>query len=436
LNNFLEKYHKPLLLNLFVITLAGGSFMLEFRLFGVELYAFRVLLILSLPYLLLTGKLRLYSNKASKYVFFLLIIWLAYACLSILWCIDRTAAYKDIMYLMFAIAILVFLVSIKDGYPEFEKELLTVWVQVFSVIMAIAIWEIYTANHLVSNFTERLYELKPFHNLNFVPVFTFDNPNHYAIYVCLSMALFLSYLMGRQKVVILTFLTAGCCFLIHVLSARFGYIVVFLYALVITAYYYNRHKEIEYGKIWKEAAKLVFIFLFIVIGVFATHKIENVYEKMASEIEIPEDERLPSSVLRKNLVFNGCDYFIESKGMGVGAGNYMSYTRAGKGKHETDGIDSPHSMIVEIFSQYGIIITILFIACFIFFLNVLYRSSRIIAYNKKHMLVLMLIICYAVMSNSNSIFIPLPLNWFMFSLIAVYCDDLLETSPIANVRQN
>jgi teichuronic acid biosynthesis protein TuaE len=432
LNSFLEKYHKQILLNLFVITLIGGSFMLEFHFFGVDLYAFRILLIASLVYLFFTGRLKLFHNKASRYTFFFMVIWLIYAALSIFWCIDKMAAYRDIMYLLFGIATLIFMVSIKHGFRDFETELVTVWMQAFFVVLAVSVWEINTANHLVSNFTHRLHELKPFHNLNFVPVFTFDNPNHFAIFLCLTIALFVGLILKNSKVALLTFLTSCSCFLLHILSARLGYIVMFIYVIMLLLFYFYKNRGLHLQSMKQTFFKVIFIFVFLMAGIFATHKVENVYEEKILETVIEPDDRLPSSVLRKNLIMNGYDFFIESKGMGVGAGNYMSYTQQGKGKHETDGIDSPHCWVVEVLTQYGIVIGVLFFLCFMYFIKVLISSARKTGFQREHLILTLLISCYIFMSNSNSIFMPLPLNWTILSLIVVFTDDLLETNSPEN----
>lgn len=400
--------------------------MLEFRLFGVTLYAFRVLLLLSLPILLFKGELKFYTNKVSKYTFFFLIIWLLYAGLSLLWCIDKTAAYKDILYLLFGLATFVFLVSIKKGCEQFEEELASIWTMVFIVVAIVCVWEIYTANHLVSSLTSRLYELKPFHKLNYVPIFTFDNSNHFAIYCCLSILLFAGLILKKQKLVLSGFLIACSMFIIHLSQARLGIITLFVFAAMILFYFYMKRKENELNQVLFRIGKFVLVAFFLLSSVFCFHTFENVQNKIITPADlITSDNRLPSNVLRKNLLLNGMDFFIASKGLGVGAGNYKSYINKGNVQYETDGIDSPHNWPMEILSQYGIGITFLFTALFGYIVFVIYTSIKKTSFNQKHLQLVLLLVCYAIMSNSNSIFLPLPINWLMLSLIVIYTDDLL-----------
>ena len=176
--------------------------MLEFTLFDIHLYAYRAFLMIILPVFFFSGKLLLYNNKVSKYAFFFLIIWLLYALLSILWVIDRTMAWKDIFYILFGIATFVFLVSIKDGYKAFKQDFTHCWTRVFFVVLLVSVWEMYTAKHLISSFTVALHQLGPFHQLNNVPVFTFDNPNHFAIYACLSAIIFIMAILHKKNIIL------------------------------------------------------------------------------------------------------------------------------------------------------------------------------------------------------------------------------------------
>jgi len=345
---------------------------------------------------------------------------------------DRTAALRDILYLLFGIATFVFLISVKKAYADFAKELFSAWTFIFIAVMLVSVWEIYTADHLVSNFTARLYLLKPFHKLNYVPVFTFDNSNHFAIYCCLSVIIFTARILQKQKLALSGFLIACSLFLIHLSQARLGIITVFLSALTVLLYFYLKRRAADLKNAFSSIGKFALMAVFLIAGVFCFHPVENVQEKIVTSADITPDDHLPSNVLRKNLWINGMEFFKASKGLGVGAGNYQSYTNKGLGSQEIDGINSPHNWPMEILSQYGILITALFFALFVYILFVLYRSVKRSGIHRKQLLLVLLLICYAIMSNANSIFMPLPLNWFMLSLIALHADELLENNLSAD----
>jgi hypothetical protein len=410
--------------------------MLEFSWLGVNLYAFRIFLLLCLPVLLFAGKLRFYNNSITKYTFFFLLIWIIYATISILWCIDKTLAYKDILYLLFGLFTFIFIVSIKNGFDLFEEKLASIWTDVFIIVLIVSVWEIYTSSHLVSSLTERLYHLKPFNKLNYVPVFTFDNPNYYAIYSCVSVIIFAGMIMNKKNMALNGFLIACALFIIHLTAARLGMITFALFLFLFLIYNFSKSTKSEVKSYAISFAKFGCVMLFMLISIFCFHKTENVHDKIVTSADITPDDHLPSNVLRKNLILTGRDLFIESKGLGVGAGNYKSYIRQGLTDYQTDGIDSPHNWPLEVLSQYGIIIGAFFLLLFIYILLMIFRSSKQRGFNRKQLLLLFLIICYAIMSNANSIFISLPMNWFMLSLIAVYGDELIENNPVSDVQKN
>ncbi|MGQ0829494.1 MAG: O-antigen ligase family protein [Bacteroidota bacterium] len=428
MSHFFVKNYRLIFLNLFIITLVGGSFMLDYYLFHVHLDAFRTFLIISLPVLLFSGKLVLYKNDITKYTFFFLIIWLLYALLSLFWCIDKTGAYKDILYLLFGIGTFVFLVSIKNGFKEFEQELADIWTKVFIAVMFVSIWEMYTAKHLVSNFTLRLHELSPFHQLNYVPVFTFDNPNHFAIYACLSGIIFIIDLQKKRNVVLNGFFIACSLLLIHILSSRFGIITSVIFAVILLFVFIQKKNKEDLKAIALSLGKFGLIICFILFSIFSFHKVIRVHEDLVKQASLAPDDHMPSTLLRKNLILNGYDFFKQSKGVGVGAGNYKAYIKEGKGQYETGTIDSPHNWFIEIISQYGAAIGILFLTLFIYVVICMYRSVKQTGFEHKHLQVILLLVCYTVMSNANSIFLPLPINWVLLSLITLYTDDLLENN--------
>lgn len=430
MNPFIEKHYREVFLNLFIITLVGGSFMLEHTIAGVTFYAFRDFLVVGLAFLLINKRIKLYTNKVTKLSFYILVIWLLYAITSITWCLDRTVAYKDIMYLLWAISTFVFLVSLKYKYKDFGNDLVKNWGLVFIVVSVFATWEIYTAKHIVSSFTEILSQIARWRKLNFVPVFTFDNPNHFALYTCFSSALFIGAIIRKKIIAMSSFLLAICLFIVHLEEARFGLITIAIYAIIIIIYYQITNSKINLKASLKTFGSLIFTFTFLLIGVFGTNDL-NIKSKSGNSPPPPPVQD-HSVFIRKNLIMNGLDFFIESKGLGVGAGNFKTYIQRGKGELDTGTVISPHNWFIEILSQYGILIIAL---CFLwggYIVKLLYQSIKKEKLAEKHLLIILLLFCYVIMSNANSSFMSIPLNWLMFSLIALFTDDLLENKKQEN----
>lgn len=425
MKSFLTKHNKSVLLYLFITTLVGGSFMFENMIGGITFYAYRFFIIFALLFFLLTGKLKLYGNQISKLSFFILIVWLVYSFLSTFWVIDKIEAYKDIMYLLWGISTLIFLSSLKNNYHAFNKDLTRIWSQVFTIVILVSIWEIYSGTHISSNFTHTLDQLEGFHKLNFTPIFTFDNPNHFAVYLCLSTVLFINAIIQKQQVILNTFFIAICLFILHISYAKLGFITYFIFLVILLIYYIVKNKHlINYNSFAKSILNMCLIFSLFYFGIFKTNTLHTQKEISEAKKSAPKESK--STSIRKNLILNGFDFFIESKGKGVGAGNFKTYIQNKKGRFDTDSIVSPHNWAIEILSQYGILILLTMVFWGVYILKVVFKSIKSLGFTQEPIFVLLLFSCYLTMSNANSIFMPLPLNWVLFSLIALYTDDLLE----------
>jgi O-antigen ligase len=134
--------------------------------------------------------------------------------------------------------------------------------------------------------------------------------------------------------------------------------------------------------------------------------------------------------VRKNLILSGLDFASSSYFVGVGAGSFESKILKGENKYSTYGMPNPHNYFIEVFSQYGILITLFILSLFIFIgWKVLLSLFHSIAFEES-LFILLLIICYGLLSNANSSFLPLPLNWFMFSLILILFDKFYSKDGI------
>lgn len=145
----------------------------------------------------------------------------------------------------------------------------------------------------------------------------------------------------------------------------------------------------------------------------------------AATNDVAEVAHLSSNEVRKNLILNGFHFLKQSHFLGTGAGSFKVLMSQGKNLYDTSGIINPHNYFIEIIAQYGLIIMLLFILLFLYTIKILSVSAIKIGINSSHFFVALATICYAIMSNANSSFLPLPLNWFVFALLMIQADDLL-----------
>lgn len=616
---FLHKQFYHLLLLLFVLSLVGGSIFLDFKVFGVQFYAYRLIVLFGLAYFLFTKKLVLYTSTYSKYVFWFFLFWLLYGACSLYWCPDRTQGFKELIYIFIGFSTYLFLLSLKERIHKFEEKFAESWIFVFFIIVVFSINEIITKSHFKSSFTESIEKFGEAHKINSVPVFTFDNPNHFAIYLCITIILSVYLILKRIKPQWNAFAIICSLFLLSYMESRFSQLfIVFLIGLIL---YYKRtlfinwrfYKYLKWGSIGlgvlliasvavifigraqtsetadkvdsgtysifvdanenfnpldstsldskllndiclaiavevdqrivlqQEQVKTKYVDLkkyqkgdlllfesnpflkkisfpiaiallsigvvliirkkkenrfvlvvfsgfigLLLVGIFSHHPFERVNEKWSrfvimenqdqrrldstardlitqenrikrvsiqnataqkymngesltlKKIDIPIilGEEKGSDAIRKDLALNGLYFLKNSHFLGVGAGGYAALTQRGQGKYEVGTIDSPHSLIIEMVAQYGVLITLFFIILLIYPLIFLFKKFRRRSWNNNHLVLTALIVCFVLMGNSNSSSFPLPIIWINFTLIILFFNKLVSANEKKNDSTN
>lgn len=403
-----------LLMYLFVLTLAGGAFMFEFTVMGFQMYAFRVVLLAGLLSFIITKQLVLYHSPLTKLVFYFLLCWVLYATCSLLWAPDRNLALHEIMYLSIGLMIYVFLVSLSRNNRFFERNLYSAWIWTLLFICVIAFWEIITASHLTGSYTEAMKKFPFDHWLQNSPVATFDNPNHLAIYLCVSIALLYFFTLKKVYVVLNAALIVICSLLIFKVSARLGMLYVYFSTLFFLAieFFTSENKSLLSRKIKTG----LLVGLTMLVGIFALHPTKAVPK--------PADACNGSDVMRKDLIMNGLYFTKQSYLMGVGAGGFEANIRDGHAKYFVGEMTNPHCYFIEVLAQYGVLVTGFFAVIFMYVLLLVYRDFKEKKGRLEHARIILLLVCFGLMSNANSTFLPLPLNWFIFTLIIIYTDNL------------
>jgi teichuronic acid biosynthesis protein TuaE len=431
------------------LSLVGGSFLLDFRISSFQLYGFRIVIILSFLILLFTRNIVFTTSKLTKYVTFFFITWIVYALISLSWCPDLRYAFKDLFYITFGFVVYLTVLSLKTIYNNFFTTFFTAWVLTLSLVILAAVFEIYTEQHLEGSLVIALSKLSEFHDLHSVPVFTFDNPNHFATYISFSICILLNLLIQNKQPQFTTLLLIICLLLVYTFSSRLAFIFI---GIAITLFIWVRLKiKIENHLIKKiidfqidnRLTKKIIVFtvmgVILFSGIYTSHKpIRVKYDFKEEVLKTNHDKKqAESSVLvRKNLIYNGCDFIKKSNLMGVGAGGFRALMIQNKGVHSTNGIYTPHNYIIEIFAQYGIVIILFFISIFMYILYILWITYKKNRFTNNHFMVTILMLCYLLMSNANSSFLPLPINWIMFACLIVFTDKLLDKSTKDNAGEN
>jgi O-antigen ligase len=108
--------------------------------------------------------------------------------------------------------------------------------------------------------------------------------------------------------------------------------------------------------------------------------------------------------------------------MGIGAGQFSVYIERDLAPYDSGKLSDPHNGLLEIASQYGIIIIILL--CWFYFelLRNYFQSSQF----KERIFILCHYIFIFISLNMNSSFISSPVNWFLILLPVMWFIPSIE----------
>jgi len=402
--------------------LAGGAFLLPMELGGISFYLLRALVIFGAIiggwYFIQEFK---NSDAYAKKFSFVLIVWLLVGLISYLFVIDKGEWFKDIFYLLIGISIFLTLNFIHSRNKM--EYFIYGWLAGYICNLIFGFFEMYTGNHFSGGFTEGLAILSPEHYTQFAPAGFFDNPNHYATYLVLSIMIFTYY---RKQFIdstyyILLFPAIWQIFYTGSKFAVLALLVWLIYLLII------QHKEwmIKNKNYLRMIPFIGIFFLFIFISFNSDIvNLSNPSEKARVELQKTKPDLRPSSGnMRKALLQNGI-YFIKSTyGIGIGAGQFSVYIEKNKAPMDAGHLVDPHNGIIEIASQYGVIIVLLLV----WFYMDLFRNYFRTVLRKDWMFAFCYFITVLILQNMNSSFISSPLTWFLFSLPIVWFVPKPET---------
>ncbi|MFB0926392.1 MAG: O-antigen ligase family protein [Vicingaceae bacterium] len=352
--------------------------------------------------------------------------------------LDLMASVKSLLNIGSGLFLWMVLWSLYQNFDWFWRVLLKSWFFTLGLILLICYWEMFTGDHLQGNFLFKLRGFPSYHIIQSVPVATFDNPNYLSLYLTLSLA-FVFYFKKFLSKEITLFFTVSSILIILTTDSKLSLIALFV--IVLFFIIYNRDDIKDW--IAKRIRRVIFGGVISVVFLF------GVFNSESSSLKIQENtidlseylsrvETGNSYNVRKNLIFNGL-YFLEfSNYLGIGPGQYSVHTSKGLIKHEVGTVLNPHSLFLELLSEYGIIIFIFFGIILIFLLIKAVLFLKLMPHFKNHFLYLFLtlLFIYPILSNNNSSFLNYPLNWFILSFIMLLHQELVVLKNEKDSRIN
>lgn len=286
------------------------------------------------------------EKYASKFFYFF-VFWQVYSFFSLLWVKDMQNGYLDtfLLFVHFLLFLEIIVFSFKAKNPI--RSIVYAWTIAFSLTAIVAVWEIFTNQHLASARVEKEYygDLGGDFFIKEYATFTFYNPNTYCLFICLSFSFilyFYSQSRTRRKRYLSMFIAFLAIFIVAKDSSR-GALISMAIMLATFIYYrleFSRYKE----KIAIFMAVLLVSFFLFLYG-------ETLFGSIIFRIE---NKGLLESNARLLLLYTGWELFKSSNGLGSGVGSMMY--ELGHSSYNPTSYLVVHNMIMEILIEYGVLI--------------------------------------------------------------------------------
>ncbi|MCB0819813.1 MAG: O-antigen ligase family protein [Bacteroidetes bacterium] len=364
----------------------------------------------------------LFTGKHSKRLFYAISIWILYALGSYFYAFDKRAVLHETAFLLSGFSLILVFQSFLKHVKFGPRVMLYACAAGLAGQLLINFIEIFQGIHLDGNFLEvvSLYDTNSL--VKFIPAGTFDNPNNLAIFLNLAMlALLALFKLKPERSDLWLLLLVLSSVVLFSCYSRFG-MINFIFIVALFPFFFN------YPGYLRELILKTSSFRYIILGLVLSASVVLYNGMDYRSVEKTEGKSSDKSIaVRKNLILNGIDFFRASNGVGIGAGNFESYHTYSKIKYNTKGIINSHNWIIQILSQYGILITLLLFTWYVstgwhIFKISISKTIQENTFRPFIVMVFIMMIIYPVISMMPSNFLQNPYNWLMLCLFAFVAD--------------
>ena len=324
---------------------------------GGSLQAVRVFGIICIPFVLsFFARNRNNIRNLYKYEFFLFFIWFVYALITLFWAKMPSESLKSLTYLFINIFLLFTVVFLANKAKNPQRSIINGWVIFFILTIPIALYEIWFDYHLPTSIDDVGSDV----NFNGEIIFrrfasvTYGNRNGYNYILTYIMPfIFAKTLKTKNKPHLLfqLVLILSLSYIVLINSSRGAIICLLLgYSLFFLF-------------LFKRKSKIIISIIFIAILCWLLYGANDTTTFALNRFltQGMEDNS------RTAILYYAWDSFLNSNMFGAGIGNFgyeLQYT------YYAD-VYAPHNLFLEVITQYGLVIFLLFIGLFfrIFFKN-------------------------------------------------------------------
>lgn len=449
-----ENKHNLLAIILCILSILGMHSFLHIKVLGITLTAYRVMIPIMIVYylflILYKEKNTIWSDFVEKKfilsVIFICTIWIIYGLIQILLAkeINYRESFQEIYMLSLGFFSMAIIIAMHLYGVKAQIFLYTIKV-IYIALIVFSIYEIVSGNHLA---TSKLQELSNdnYEAYKYLSSTIFYNVNDYSAFLAIFSPIF----FGGEKVrtkflnLIIVFLSVSILLKNDAWICFFAVVVSLLIYILLNYKKNNFNKNIIDGSLTLIAVFCGYKFgrqIFNIIkmkeesvenelGSIETDDINQGIDDIVQEIAPPSTVTEPSigqvitSQFGENAVNSSgniridtyCEsignMFEDTFGLGYGPANFNQYL---SNSDNTNLLVNPHSLWVEIFVQYGLIIFILFIAALLFLyicLIRIYLKNK----NKTVLCVISMAATYVLASFAPSTFLTYPYQWILIGI--------------------
>jgi hypothetical protein len=339
------------LLWLIAVSSSIGSYLLPINIFGINLYLFR-LLVLLFPVVLLISSKKIKDHGTFDTILLLFFwLWITVALIKSIFTSDIESGISDeIAIISYLLLFFTSLFSVGSARKK-ANALSTGFLMAFYITAIVAIWEIITKNHLHSTFMDQM----PNANIRILIYSTFGNPNNYGAFLVLVVPIIYYYYhltKTKSTRLLATVALIAAPILIILTGSRLSMIACFIELILIL------RLEI---RILKNRRAYLILSIFVIATFYILYRYSQQIFIISKLLVIKDELNGGSFEKRANLFKDALFMISRSPILGGGAGSFANAANKNLLPYDTFGLFSPHSLILEIGSQYGFIVMSMFI---------------------------------------------------------------------------
>lgn len=288
------------------------------------------------------------NHKAIPlYVGLFFIIWIVFSVISLVWSPDRMSGIKAVAYNLCSVAVYLELIlfSLKAKNPV--RSILSGWTLLFALTLVVALWEIFTNQHLPMNVRDDVSIMSATgHRVWMIYAsVTYGNYNTYVLIILYCLPFILASIAYFRRIKIWYWiLLVGAIFVLLVNSSRGGVGCLCLMGMVMLMFFAKN--------------RLINRFVFILIlasicgGIiyYSDVVLDQVVGRFSNQNVFEDD-------LREDIYRRGFKILTDSFGIGCGIGGIQVSLEQLSGNE----ISAMHNMFLEFLAQYGIVPFIAFV---------------------------------------------------------------------------